>query len=287
MARDGAAAGRGGWPDRNTEYLLYQTLVGAWPLTAERAAGVPGEGDPGGEGAHVVDRPRPGLRRRAATRSSRASSPTRRSSTTSTRSSRRSSSRAGSTPLAQTLLQADVAGRARHLPGHRAVGPQPGRPRQPPPGRLRPAPALLAGRGSTGPTPRAAAGDPGRRRAAQAAGDAPGAGRSAAGARRASAPARPALPAAAGRRARRRPRRRLRPGRSDDRGRRGGRAPPGAAASPPAAVGPTPRSTLPAGRWTDVLTGASRPVGRWRRPGRPVAGRAARPLPGRPPGATP
>lgn len=28
---------RGGWPDRNTEYLLYQTLVGAWPLDAERA----------------------------------------------------------------------------------------------------------------------------------------------------------------------------------------------------------------------------------------------------------
>ncbi len=24
------------WPDRNTEYLFYQTLVGAWPLTAER-----------------------------------------------------------------------------------------------------------------------------------------------------------------------------------------------------------------------------------------------------------
>ena len=24
------------WPDRNTEYLLYQTLVGAWPISAER-----------------------------------------------------------------------------------------------------------------------------------------------------------------------------------------------------------------------------------------------------------
>ena len=28
---------RGGWPDPNTEYLLYQTLVGAWPLEVERA----------------------------------------------------------------------------------------------------------------------------------------------------------------------------------------------------------------------------------------------------------
>jgi (1->4)-alpha-D-glucan 1-alpha-D-glucosylmutase len=25
-----------GWPDRNTEYLLYQTVVGAWPIDAER-----------------------------------------------------------------------------------------------------------------------------------------------------------------------------------------------------------------------------------------------------------
>jgi (1->4)-alpha-D-glucan 1-alpha-D-glucosylmutase len=27
-----------GWPDRNTEYLFYQTVVGAWPLDAGRAA---------------------------------------------------------------------------------------------------------------------------------------------------------------------------------------------------------------------------------------------------------
>ena len=28
---------RDGFPDRNTEYVLYQTLVGAWPIEAERA----------------------------------------------------------------------------------------------------------------------------------------------------------------------------------------------------------------------------------------------------------
>jgi (1->4)-alpha-D-glucan 1-alpha-D-glucosylmutase len=28
---------RDGWPDRNTEYLLYQSLVGAWPIGAQRA----------------------------------------------------------------------------------------------------------------------------------------------------------------------------------------------------------------------------------------------------------
>ena len=28
---------RDGWPDRNAEYLLYQTLVGAWPIDPDRA----------------------------------------------------------------------------------------------------------------------------------------------------------------------------------------------------------------------------------------------------------
>ena len=27
---------QGGWPDRNAEYLIYQTLVGAWPVTTDR-----------------------------------------------------------------------------------------------------------------------------------------------------------------------------------------------------------------------------------------------------------
>ncbi|MGH9070376.1 MAG: malto-oligosyltrehalose synthase, partial [Acidimicrobiales bacterium] len=33
-----ARAHRDGFPDRATEYLLYQTLVGAWPISADRAA---------------------------------------------------------------------------------------------------------------------------------------------------------------------------------------------------------------------------------------------------------
>jgi (1->4)-alpha-D-glucan 1-alpha-D-glucosylmutase len=32
-----ARHGRGGWPERGSEYLLYQTLVGAWPLELSRA----------------------------------------------------------------------------------------------------------------------------------------------------------------------------------------------------------------------------------------------------------
>ena len=31
-----AKFGSGEYPDRNTEYLLYQTMVGAWPISRER-----------------------------------------------------------------------------------------------------------------------------------------------------------------------------------------------------------------------------------------------------------
>jgi (1->4)-alpha-D-glucan 1-alpha-D-glucosylmutase len=37
-ARRNAGYKQDGWPDRNAEYLLYQTLVGAWPVDAGRAA---------------------------------------------------------------------------------------------------------------------------------------------------------------------------------------------------------------------------------------------------------
>ncbi len=34
-----------GYPDRNTEYLLYQTMIGAWPISTERLIAVYSEGD--------------------------------------------------------------------------------------------------------------------------------------------------------------------------------------------------------------------------------------------------
>jgi len=37
-ARRNAGHKQDGWPDRNAEYLLYQTLVGAWPIEAARVA---------------------------------------------------------------------------------------------------------------------------------------------------------------------------------------------------------------------------------------------------------
>ena len=53
---------RDGMPDRNLEYLLYQTLVGAWPIDVERAAAYMHEGRPRGQGPHLLDRPERGLR---------------------------------------------------------------------------------------------------------------------------------------------------------------------------------------------------------------------------------
>ena len=61
-------------PDRNDEYLFYQTLLGAWPWGMETPdedvrrphRGVHAEGGARGAGPHQLDQPRRGLRRRAA-----------------------------------------------------------------------------------------------------------------------------------------------------------------------------------------------------------------------------
>ncbi len=98
---------------------------------------------------------RPRLRRRAARPSSRASSLTPRSSPISTGSSREHASSSAAAQLAgPDGPAAHLPGRARPLPGQRAVGSQPRRPRQPPPGRLRPAPAPARRGRAVGPEPR-------------------------------------------------------------------------------------------------------------------------------------
>ena len=55
----------GGEADRHTQHLLFQTLVGAWPLHGRAGGRLPREGHPRGEAAHVVDVARPRLRRGA------------------------------------------------------------------------------------------------------------------------------------------------------------------------------------------------------------------------------
>ena len=146
-------------PDRNDEYLLYQTLLGAWPMGEHRtrrswrrsATGMRelhGQGHPRGQGPHQLDQPRPGLRggdRPASstgswTRACRGRSSTRRGS------SRSASSGPGQVnSLAQLVLKLACPGRAGHLPGLRAVGPVAGRSGQPAAGRL-PAPRRAARR---------------------------------------------------------------------------------------------------------------------------------------------
>ena len=90
---------RGGWPDRNAEYLLYQTLVGAWPIDAERARA-------------------PSWRRRRARRRSTPPGPTRPATTTTARRRVRAGRRSatpGSSPTSRHFLAE-----------HRLVAPRPG-----------------------------------------------------------------------------------------------------------------------------------------------------------------
>ena len=124
--------------------LLWQAVVGAWPAVARAAARLRREGDARGRRPHHVDRPRRGVRGRGARRRRRGVRLRR-----GARGRRRLvAGLDGARPQQRARRQAaraDHARRARRLPGQRAVGPQPGRPRQPAAGRLRrPRSALLA-----------------------------------------------------------------------------------------------------------------------------------------------
>ena len=123
--------------DANTEYLIYQTLVGTWPISVERLAAyiekavreqklhttgpIPNEEYEAGLRAFVD-----GAARGRAIHQSRARR-------------LRDSARACVADFRPRPdpAQADGAGRSRHLPGHRDLGLEPGRPGQPPTGRLR------------------------------------------------------------------------------------------------------------------------------------------------------
>jgi hypothetical protein len=237
-------------PDRNTEYLIYQTLVGAWPIDAGAPDRLPEKAVREAKLHTSWTQPdeayEHGVRDFA-------------TAILGTRSSARPrgfvaplvASRADQQPGADPD-QAHRARRARHLPGHRAVGPQPGRPRQPPAGRLRAARALLAELDGA-----RAGGDPGAhgRGSAQAVGDAAGPARCA---------ARPAAASAAGATAARGPGAKA-GARGGLRARRGSR---------PWCRGWSwawrrlgrHRAALPPGDWRNVLTGdAGRRRGRTRR----------------------
>ncbi len=119
---------RRGWralDDANEDELLWQTLVGTWPIESERIEALSGEGDARGEDKLELGRAGRGTRApgegRRAPRRRRAASRVRR-----VRLPRR---RARTTPLARDdAPQADGSGRPRPLPGRRARVAQPRRP---------------------------------------------------------------------------------------------------------------------------------------------------------------
>ena len=133
---------RRGWPraplpDPAFAHLLWQTVVGAWPIVAGAAARVRREGGPGGGGVDELGRPDDGLRDARCTRWSTGSTTTRRCTP------RSPTFAARDHPGRLVQLARAEAGAARHarragrLPGHRAVGELAGRPGQPAAGRLR------------------------------------------------------------------------------------------------------------------------------------------------------
>ena len=165
LGRDGARR----WPrptavrgsTRATEYLLWQTAVGAWPISDRPAAGLRHQGDPRGEGAHDLDRARTPATRPTWPRSSTALT-----TEPALGDHVRALGRAGRAGRPRRHARAEAAParparRPRRLPGHRARRPVARRPRQPPPRRLRAAPRPAGparrGRGARGPGRREAA----------------------------------------------------------------------------------------------------------------------------------
>ena len=103
---------------------------------------VHGEGHARGQGPHQLDQPQRGVRRRRCATSSRADPAATRAFLADLAAFQRRGRAAGDGQLAGADAAEDrLPRRARRLPGDGALGPQPGRPRQPPPGRLRAAPA--------------------------------------------------------------------------------------------------------------------------------------------------
>ena len=138
-------------PDRNDEYLFYQTLVGVWPRTARaprRRRSSRGSQRLHDQGAHArrrctragstpTQRVRGGARRRSSSARSDGRRPRASSTTFAPFQRPRRAARHAELARAGSSLKLTSPGRAGHLSGHRALGSEPRRSRQPPAGRLR------------------------------------------------------------------------------------------------------------------------------------------------------
>ena len=136
-----------GIPDPNEELLIYQTLIGMWPLDEEELPVVRDRLRQYLEKAARAKRrrTRAGSRRTPRTKETSSTSPARSSANQDFRASmmriqKRVAFYGFLNGLSQVVLKIDVARRARFLSGNGAVGFQPRRSRQPPPGRLRATP---------------------------------------------------------------------------------------------------------------------------------------------------
>ena len=125
-------------PDPGFGSLLWQAVVGAWPASRRASARVRREGDARGRRPHRVEHPRPGLRGRGACRRGRGLRRPRRARGAGRPPREGHRPRLGERPRREAGVD-HHARRPRRLPGQRALGAEPGRPRQPPVRRLRPA----------------------------------------------------------------------------------------------------------------------------------------------------
>ncbi len=138
-ARGLAAGIRSDELDVLTEYFLWQTVVGAWPISEERLQGYALKAIRESKLYHALDRPQRGLRgRRRAVRLRHRLHPADHDSRGGVGGVNLPESRANL--LGQKLVQLDDARRAGRLPGHRPRRPLARRPGQPPSRRLRRAP---------------------------------------------------------------------------------------------------------------------------------------------------
>ena len=147
-------------PDPGFGNLLWQAVLGAWPAEPRAAARLRREGDARGRRPDPVDRAGRGLRGRRARGGRRRLRRPRGRAPSSTGSLERRHRPGLEQRARREARHADRARRPRRLPGQRAVGAEPRRPRQPAPGRLRP--ARRAAQAAAG--RRAAAADAGPRR---------------------------------------------------------------------------------------------------------------------------
>ena len=147
-------------PDAATEQLVWQTLVGAWPISADRAVAYVEKATREAKAQTSWTDPVPEFDE-AVQRFVRGVLGDERLTAGIAAFVARLTPAWQQTALAQKAVQLTMPGRRRHLPGHRALGPVAGRPGQPPARRLRPPAARRS--------PRSTALRAGRRRHRQAA----------------------------------------------------------------------------------------------------------------------